>query len=45
MSMMNGIDTMMIELIELGRCDGGYELLAAYEEALYPLGAVRTGVR
>jgi L-gulono-1,4-lactone dehydrogenase len=38
MSMMNGIDTMMIELIELSRCDGGYELLAAYEEALYPLG-------
>lgn len=38
MSMMNGVDTMMIELIELSRCDGGYELLAAYEEALYPLG-------
>lgn len=39
MSMMNGSDTMMIELIELSRADGGYELLAAYEEALYPLGA------
>jgi L-gulono-1,4-lactone dehydrogenase len=38
MSMMNGTDTMMIELIELSRADGGYELLAAYEEALYPLG-------
>jgi len=38
MSMMNGADTMMIELIQLSRCDGGYELLAAYEEALYPLG-------
>jgi hypothetical protein len=38
MSMMNASDTMMIELIELSRCDGGYELLAAYEEALAPLG-------
>jgi L-gulono-1,4-lactone dehydrogenase len=38
MSMMNGRDTMMIELIELTRTDGGYELLAAYEEALYELG-------
>ena len=38
MSMMNGRDTMMIELIQLTRSDGGYELLAAYEEALYELG-------
>src|SRR5215208_372011 len=37
MSMMNGVDTMMIELIQLSRSHGGYELLAAYEEALYPL--------
>lgn len=34
MSMMNGRDTMMIELIQLSRCDGGYELNAAYERAL-----------
>jgi len=38
MSMMNGRDTMMIELIQLSRIEGGYELLAAYEEALYELG-------
>lgn len=38
MSMMQGRDTMMIELIQLTRSDGGYELLAAYEEALYELG-------
>jgi hypothetical protein len=38
MSMMNGRDTMMIELIQLTRSSGGYELLAAYEEALYALG-------
>jgi hypothetical protein len=38
MSMMHGRDTMMIELIELSRSDGGYELLAAYEEALSELG-------
>jgi L-gulono-1,4-lactone dehydrogenase len=38
MSMMNGRDTMMIELIQLTRCEGGFELLAAYEEALYDLG-------
>jgi hypothetical protein len=38
MSMMNGRDTMMIELIQLSRCDGGYELLAAYENALDKLG-------
>ena len=35
MSMMHGRDTMMIELIGLTRSEGGYELLAAYEEALY----------
>jgi len=38
LSMMNGVDTMMIELIQLSRSDGGYELVAAYEEALYALG-------
>jgi hypothetical protein len=38
MSMMQGHDTMMIELIELSRCDGGYELLAAYERELGRLG-------
>jgi hypothetical protein len=38
MSMMNRQDTMMIELIMLTRTEGGYELLAAYEEALYALG-------
>jgi hypothetical protein len=37
MSMMNGHDTMMIELIGLTRSSGGFELLAAYEEALYEL--------
>jgi hypothetical protein len=38
MSMMNGRDTMMIELIQLSRSDGGYELNAAYEQALSKLG-------
>ena len=38
LSMMHGQDTMMIELIGLRGNDGGYELLAAYEEALYALG-------
>jgi hypothetical protein len=38
MSMMQGRDTMMIELIELSRCDGGYELVAAYENELSKLG-------
>jgi hypothetical protein len=38
MSMMHGRDTMMLELIQLSRTEGGFELLAAYEEALYPLG-------
>lgn len=37
MSMMNGRRTMMIELISLSHTEGGTELLAAYEEALYPL--------
>ena len=35
--MMHGGDTMMIELIQLTRTEGGFELLAAYEEALYDL--------
>ena len=39
MSMMNGRDTMMIELIQLSRSDGGYELNAAYERALSKLDA------
>ncbi|MDQ3630564.1 MAG: FAD-binding protein [Actinomycetota bacterium] len=38
MSMMNGRDTMMLELIQLTRTEGGFELLAAYEEALYRVG-------
>jgi FAD/FMN-containing dehydrogenase len=38
LSMMNGRDTMMIELIELNGNDGGMELVKAYEEALYALG-------
>ncbi len=38
LSMMHGTDTMMIELIGLTGNDGGYELLHAYEEALYELG-------
>ena len=38
LSMMNGRDTMMIELIGLNGNDGGMELLKAYEEALYALG-------
>jgi hypothetical protein len=38
MSMMHGHDTMMIELIQLSRADGGYELNAAYENALGKLG-------
>jgi L-gulono-1,4-lactone dehydrogenase len=38
MSMMQGRDTMMIELIQLSRSDGGYELNAAYERALAKLG-------
>ena len=35
--MMNGHDTMMIELIMLTHTEGGFELLADYEEALYAL--------
>jgi hypothetical protein len=38
LSMMNGRDTMMIELIQMVRTKGGYELLAAYEDALYAHG-------
>lgn len=38
MSMMHGRDTMMIELIMLTHTEGGFELLADYEEALYALG-------
>jgi hypothetical protein len=38
LSMMNGCDTMMIELIMLTHTEGGFELLADYEEALYELG-------
>jgi hypothetical protein len=34
LSMMQGRDTMMMELIEMTRTEGGYEALAAYEEAL-----------
>ena len=37
MSMMNGRATMMIELIMLTHTEGGFELLADYEEALYAL--------
>ena len=38
LSMMHGRDTMMIELIQATRTEGGYELLGAYEDALYALG-------
>ncbi len=38
MSMMNGGETMMIELIQMTDTEGGYELLGAYEDALYALG-------
>ena len=38
LSPMHGQDTMMIELIGLTGNDGGYELLHAYEKALYELG-------
>lgn len=37
LSMMNGCDTMMIELILLKDTEGGFELLAAYEQELYQL--------
>lgn len=38
LSMMEGRDTMMIELIMQAETDGGFELLAAHEDALYALG-------
>ncbi len=38
MSMMLGRDTIMLELIQMTRTEGGFELLAEYEEALYALG-------
>ncbi len=38
LSMMEGEDTMMIELIMLTRTEGGFELLADYERELYALG-------
>jgi hypothetical protein len=38
MSMMHAADTMMIELIQMVRTEGGFELLAAYEDALYQYG-------
>jgi len=37
-SMMHGRDTMMMELIQLTHTEGGMELLAAHEDALYALG-------
>jgi hypothetical protein len=37
-SMMQGRDTMMIELIMVTHTEGGFELLADYEDALYALG-------
>ncbi len=39
LSMMEGRPTMMMELIQLKRTEGGMELLAAYEEALKPFAA------
>jgi L-gulono-1,4-lactone dehydrogenase len=38
LSMMHERDTMMIELIQANDTEGGYELLGAYEDALYALG-------
>lgn len=38
LSMMHGRDTLMIELIQATDTEGGFELLGAYEEALYALG-------
>jgi len=35
MAMQEGRTTMMIELIQMTRTDGGFELLAAYEDELY----------
>jgi hypothetical protein len=37
MAMMEGRPTMMIELIHMTRTEGGFELLSAYEDALYEL--------
>jgi FAD/FMN-containing dehydrogenase len=38
MSMMQGCDTMMVELIMQTETEGGFELLAAHEDALYEFG-------
>jgi FAD/FMN-containing dehydrogenase len=38
LSMMHGAETMTIELILMNETEGGLELLAAHEEALYALG-------
>ena len=38
LSMMEGADTMMVELIMQTGTEGGYELLAAHEDALYQFG-------
>ena len=38
LSMMHGGDTMTIELILMTETEGGFELLAAHEQALYALG-------
>ena len=38
LSMMHGRDTMMIELIQATDTEGGFELLGAYEDALYEIG-------
>jgi hypothetical protein len=38
MSMMHGQETMMIELIQMTHTEGGLEILAAYEDALYEFG-------
>jgi L-gulono-1,4-lactone dehydrogenase len=38
LSMMQGGDTMTIELILMTETEGGYELLSAHEDALYALG-------
>lgn len=38
LSMMNGRDTMTMEMISMTHTVGGYELLAAYEDGLYELG-------
>jgi hypothetical protein len=38
LSMMQGADTMTIELILMTETEGGFELLAAHEQALYALG-------